>query len=122
MPPTARQSQAKELEALKKQLAAQSRMIAAKDEQLGKPPSQVVFNWLSLFFLLAKLKEEAKARELEGKDDRIPIPEGQAGRSQGYNLFEEMRVSKETYHALRVWEFFCPFHSPLRDSPDCGPP
>ena len=53
-------------------------------------------------FLLGKLKEEAKARTLEGKDDRIPIPEGQAGRGEGYNLFEEMKVSKETYHALRV--------------------
>ena len=55
---------------------------------------------------LGKLQEAQKAREFEDQN-RIPIPRGQAGRSEGYNLFEEMGVSKETFQAVRV----CHIHS-----------
>lgn len=51
-----------------------------------------------------KYKEAEKAREFE-KENRIPRPSGQAGRGNGYKLSEEMGVSKNTYHALRVRKF-----------------
>jgi hypothetical protein len=41
MPPTARQSQAKELEVLRKQVASQSRMLVEKDEEIGKAASWI---------------------------------------------------------------------------------
>lgn len=52
-----------------------------------------------------------KARELGEKNNRISISEGQAGHSDGHNSFEEIRVSKEAYHALRVQKLFCVFQS-----------
>jgi hypothetical protein len=63
------------------------------------------------FYYIVKLQEVEKAREFE-KENRIPLPQGQAGRGDGYNLFEEMGVSKATFHALRVWKLSRIFHFP----------
>ena len=54
--------------------------------------------------LLVKLQTAKKAREFENAN-RIPIPKGQAGRGDGYNLFDEMGVLKDTFQALRVHIF-----------------
>jgi hypothetical protein len=124
MPPTAnlKQNQIKEIEALKKKLASQNRQLVVQNEELGKAPLRIQSRLTLTFSLLAELREAAKVRELDEKDNRILAPEGQAGRSQGYNLFEEMRVSKETYLSLRVWKFFSVFHSSLMYSTDSGSP
>jgi hypothetical protein len=37
----------------------------------------------------------------------VPKPKGQAGRGDGYNLYDEMRISSTaTYNTIRVFHFF----------------
>ena len=70
------------------------------------PPN---FNPLVHKFISAKLEKAERTRKYE-EENRIPIPEGQAGRNAGYNLFEKMEITKTTFCALRVG-FFWTFHA-----------
>jgi len=104
MPP--KRTQAKEIQELQEKLAQQERLLEEKEKTIRT--RVLLFCSTSLFnFASGGLREAEKAREFEDKN-RIPIPQGQAGRGEGYNLFEEMGVSKETFQALRVCLFpFC---------------
>ena len=99
----AKKSQVKQIEELREQLARQERLLTEKDDVIRG-------FWLTRFLnfkldpLLVKLRTAEKAREFEDAN-RIPIPKGQAGRGDGYNLYDEMGVSKDTFLALRVHFF-----------------
>ena len=53
--------------------------------------------WAEQFQLISKKSEQ---------DFVVPKPKGQAGRGDGYNLYEEMRLSSNTtYNIIRVLHF-----------------
>ena len=51
--------------------------------------------------------EELKKKATKQKTNicLIPKPVGQAGRGNGYNLFEEMGLSHETFNLVRVGDY-----------------
>lgn len=96
-----KKSEAQQIDELRNQLAQQTRLLAERNETIRGFLASNFFTLYAIKPVSGRLKAAEQAREFVDAN-RIPAPKGQAGRGDGYNLLEEMHVSKEMFHALRV--------------------
>lgn len=95
-----------------KNTAASSQKKAQKaleDENadLRRRIGMVFFSALMLILNFDQSPTEQLQQAQKSEGSFIPKPKGQAGRGDGYNLYEEMRLSSHaTYNVIRVLHFF----------------